>query len=301
MSQWCSRAIHPEIDMSSLSLPPKHICLISLITICTRTLQSGLQVSVLLFQIIHNSRKFRRVVANQLLRTVLLGDVSLLSDSLLCQCTWHVDIASTMFETTANSEQDRSYLRSGVGAVVENMLHHIDDQDLVCFVFAHKLAVLLAPKQFLPSWQETCEDCTLVDAFGFWFLSGLENKHPGRDCRTFEKLARIEVPLKNVQTSQNETYCACASAPISCKELICLIDVVHGSWVMECAYKEEWEKLGVKPWNQMNENKVCNLRLKIVYLIALLTFYIPVDAIRDETMMVESQASWESYCNFESH
>jgi hypothetical protein len=50
-----------------------------------------------------------------------------------------------------NREQDWSYLRSGVGAVMENMLHHIDDQNLVCFVFAHKLAVLLAPKQFLPS------------------------------------------------------------------------------------------------------------------------------------------------------
>ncbi len=155
---------------------------------------------------------------------------------------------------------------------MENMLHRIEDQNLVCFVFAHKLAVLLAPKQFLPSWQETCEDGTLVDAFGFWFLSGLENKHPGRDCRTFEKLARIEVPLKNVQTGQNETYCACASAPISYKELICLINVEHGSWVMPCAYKEEREKLGVKPWNQMDETKVCNLRLKIVYSIELLAF-----------------------------
>jgi hypothetical protein len=46
------------------------------------------------------------------------------------------------FETTVNREQDWSYLRSGVGAVMENMLHHID---------AHQLAVLLAPKQFLPS------------------------------------------------------------------------------------------------------------------------------------------------------
>ncbi len=54
------------------------------------------------------------------------------------------------FETTVNREQDRNYLRSGVGAVMENMLHHIDYQNLVCFVFAHKLAVLLAPKQFLP-------------------------------------------------------------------------------------------------------------------------------------------------------
>jgi hypothetical protein len=51
----------------------------------------------------------------------------------------------------------------------------------------------------------------------------------------------------------------------------------------------------------MNETKVCNLRLKIVYSIELLAFYIPVDATRDQTMMVESQASWESYCNFESH
>jgi hypothetical protein len=80
------------------------------------------------------------------------------------------------------------------------------------------------------------------------------------------------VPLKNVQTGQNETYCACASAPISYKELICLINVEHGSWVMPCAYKEEREKLGVKPWNQMDETKVCNLRLKIVYSIELLAF-----------------------------
>jgi len=56
-----------------------------------------------------------------------------------------------MFETTVNREQDWTYLRSGVGAVMENMLHRIEDQNLVCFVFAHKLAVLLAPKQFLPS------------------------------------------------------------------------------------------------------------------------------------------------------
>jgi hypothetical protein len=72
--------------MSSLSLsltPTAHMPDLSLIAICTRTLQSGLQVLVLLFQIIHNSRKFKRVVANQLLRTVLLGDVSLLSDLLL--------------------------------------------------------------------------------------------------------------------------------------------------------------------------------------------------------------------------
>jgi hypothetical protein len=62
------------------------------------------------------------------------------------------------------------------------------------------------------------------------------------------------------------------SAPISYKELICLINVVHGSRVMQCAYKEG-EKLGVKPWNQMNETKVCNLRLKIVYSIELLALY----------------------------
>jgi hypothetical protein len=40
-----------------------------------------------------------------------------------------------------NREQDWSYLRSGVGAVMENMLHHIDDQNLVCFVFAQTCSV----------------------------------------------------------------------------------------------------------------------------------------------------------------
>ncbi len=38
-----------------------------------------------------------------------------------------------------------------------------------------------------------------------------------------------------------------------------------------------------------------------MYSIELLAFYVTVYAISDETMMVESQASWESYCNFESH
>ncbi len=60
------------------------------------------------------------------------------SDSVLGMLILH----QPCFETTVNREQDWSYLRSGVGAVMENMLHHID---------AHQLAVLLAPKQFLPS------------------------------------------------------------------------------------------------------------------------------------------------------
>jgi hypothetical protein len=40
-----------------------------------------------------------------------------------------------MFETTVNCEQDWSYLRSGVGAVMENMLHRIDDQKSCVFCF----------------------------------------------------------------------------------------------------------------------------------------------------------------------
>lgn len=159
MSWWCSRASHPEIDMSSLSLslslpPTAHMPDLSLIAICTRTLQSGLQVLVLIFQIIHNSRKFRRVVANQLLRRVLLGDVSLLSDLILCQCSWHVDTTSTMFETTVNHEQGWSYLRSGVGAVMENMLASYWWLKSCVFCFRTNLQCCLLPSSFFQADRE---------------------------------------------------------------------------------------------------------------------------------------------------